>query len=76
MTRYLNLSGNSGVAAYENGRDSIILRFGNGGTYVYTIASAGADNIRRMKNLAAVGEGLSAFVSRNVRGRFAAKLGD
>jgi hypothetical protein len=75
MQPYLNHSGNSGVSAYENGCDSITLSFDGGGTYLYTVQSAGAENIRRMKNLAAVGEGLSAFVSRNVRGRYAAKVG-
>ena len=75
MKRYRNLSGNSGVAAYESGRDSITLQFVDGGEYLYTVESAGAENIRRMRKLAEVGEGLSAFVAQHVRGQYAAKLG-
>ena len=75
MKRYRNLSGNSGVVAYETGRDSITLQFLEGGRYLYTATSAGAANIRQMKALAAAGVGLSTFVVRNVRERYAAKLG-
>ena len=75
MERYRNLAGNSGVAAYEIGADSITVRFQDGDTYLYTNASAGADTIAEMKRLAHAGRGLSSFISRTVRDRYAAKLG-
>jgi len=75
MTRYGNRSGNSGVVAYALGKDSITLKFGEGTVYEYTAESAGRTNIERMKALAASGRGLAAFVTRNVRERYARKLG-
>lgn len=74
MRRYGNRSGNSGVVAYALGKDSITLKFEEGGVYEYTADSAGRTNIERMKALAEDGRGLSAFVVRNVRERYARKL--
>ena len=74
MERYRNLAGNSGVAAYDIGADSITVRFQDGDTYLYTDASAGADNVAEMKRLARAGRGLSSFISRVVRERYAEKL--
>jgi hypothetical protein len=42
MPRYANLSGNSGVAAYETAADSITVRFVEGNSYVYTYENTGA----------------------------------
>ena len=36
MEPYKNLSGNSGVVAYETGPDFIKVQFSDGGVYVYT----------------------------------------
>jgi hypothetical protein len=74
MKRYKNLSGDSGVVAYETGSDSIKVEFADGGLYLYTYASAGAANIEQMKALAASGKGLATFIVRNVREAYAAKL--
>lgn len=74
MVRYKNLSGTSGVAAYETGRDSIAVEFEDGAIYLYTYRSAGRSNIEKMKSLAAVGCGLSTFIARYVRKAYAAKL--
>lgn len=74
MTRYKNLHGNSGVTAYEIGRASITVEFGDGGRYLYTYESAGRTRIERMKLLARAGTGLSAFISRHVRDAYAARL--
>jgi hypothetical protein len=52
MERYRNLGGDSGVAAYENGPDFIRVQFSDGSVYLYTYASAGAQNIEYMKQLA------------------------
>jgi hypothetical protein len=74
MQRYKNLSGNSGVAAYELGSDSITVEFEEGSRYVYTDASAGAENIRQMQQLARRGAGLATFINRVVRERYAQRL--
>lgn len=74
MLRYGNLSGDSGVVAYENGSDSIMVQFADGMAYVYTYASAGRGNVETMKRLAASGRGLSTFIVQNVRKRYARKL--
>ena len=74
MQRYKNISGNSGVIAYQIGRDSITIEFEDGAIYRYTYNSAGRSNIEQMKALAAAGSGLSTFVVRHVRKAYAAKL--
>ncbi len=73
MQSYRNLSGRSGVVAYEIGRDSIAVKFNDGWIYLYTERSAGAANIAQMQRLAAAGRGLSTFVSRVVRTQFERK---
>ncbi len=74
MDRYKNLNGNSGVVAYEIGRGSIAVEFHEGHVYLYTNASAGADNIVEMQRLARAGRGLSSFIARVIRDRYAEKL--
>ena len=74
MQRYKNLSGESGVVAYEIGKRSITVRFMNGDRYVYTDQSAGADNIAEMQRLATLGSGLSTFISQVIRDRYERKL--
>ena len=67
MERYRNIDGDSGVAAYEIGPDYIRVQFKDSSVYLYTYASAGSHNIDQMKKLAAAGDGLNAFINRNVR---------
>ena len=74
MQRYNNLSGQSGVLAYEIGKDSITIEFVGGERYLYTARSAGAENIAKMQELARAGRGLSTFVSQHIRTRYARKL--
>ena len=74
MTRYRNLSGHSGVVAYETTPDSITLTFVGGERYVYTDARPGRATVDRMKTMAAEGQGLSTFVSRHVREDYERKL--
>lgn len=74
MQRYGNLSGNSGVLAYRTRPHGIEIQFEDGGVYLYTYRSAGRDNIEHMKVLARAGKGLSTFVVRNVREKYAAKM--
>ena len=67
MKRYLNLSGDSGVVAYELRQDAIKVKFrGSDRVYVYSHASAGATHVARMKRLAEKGKGLSAYISQHV----------
>ncbi len=73
MERYKNLSGHSGVVAYEIGRDFIKVQFTEGTVYVYTEASAGLRHITHMKNLARNGRGLSSFISTTVHEAYARK---
>jgi len=74
MQRYKNLSGESGVLAYEIGDRSITVRFTGGDRYLYTDQSTGADNIAEMQRLATLGSGLSTFISQVVKDRYDHKL--
>lgn len=74
MTEYKNLSGDSGVAAYELAEHSIQVEFQGGDVYLYTRDSVGEENLVRMKKLADAGKGLSTFISQHVRGKFAEKI--
>jgi len=57
--------------AYESGPDFIRLLFRDSSeVYTYSVRSAGRANIETMKRLAGAGEGLTSFVSRNVRNLF------
>ena len=74
MERYGNISGKSGVTAYQSHRDSGVVRFKDGWTYEYTAQSAGAAVVAKMKRLAAAGRGLSTFISQEVGMRYARKF--
>ncbi len=74
MQHYKNLSGESGVLAYEIGDRDITIRFSGGERYLYTDQSAGADNITEMQRLATLGSGLSTYISQVVKERYARKL--
>jgi hypothetical protein len=74
MTPYKNLSGKSGVVAYELGTDSINIEFVGGAVYRYDYDHAGRDAIQAMKMLAEAGEGLSTFISQQVGDAYAEKL--
>ncbi len=71
MQTYSNLSGNSGVVAFEAGPDFIRVRFVDGDTYLYTYRSASAENVEEMKTRAVSGKGLSTFISTTVKGGYA-----
>jgi hypothetical protein len=69
---------NEGIESYETGDDFIRIKFStpsrSGGTlYKYSYASAGKDNIERMKQLAEAGEGLSPFITANTRKSYETK---
>jgi hypothetical protein len=74
MKPYRNRSGRSGVSAYAIGDGFILVRFVNDGTYEYTDAEPGRTHVRNMQRLAEAGIGLSTYISRFVRERYARKL--
>ncbi len=73
MERYANLGGDSSVVGYEIGNDFIRVQFSDGSIYLYTYASAGEGNIEQMKIFARNGQGLNAFINKNVRKAYARK---
>lgn len=73
MERYKNWGGNSGVFAFTNGADYIVVQFIKGGTYRYSYRSAGRENIEQMKALAAQGQGLGTFINKYVRNAYESK---
>jgi len=70
MIPYKNITGNSGVVGYDPGKDFIVIQFVNNVIYRYSYASAGMDNVEKMKLLARSGKGLSTFISRNVKDKY------
>lgn len=62
---YFNKAGNSGVASYDLGAESISVRFVGGRTYVYTDASCGSRAVGVMRSLARAGRGLATYIARN-----------
>ncbi|MDV6168771.1 hypothetical protein R1T16_10065 [Flavobacterium sp. DG1-102-2] len=70
MEHYKNISGNSGVTAYEIKDESVRVQFGHDSVYLYTYASAGKRNIEKMKKLAVEGAGLSTYISRHVKDKY------
>ncbi|MFK2905934.1 hypothetical protein ISP17_18385 [Dyella ginsengisoli] len=74
MKPYRNLSGKSGVAAYESGDGFIRVRFVHNGTYEYTHERPGHRHVTNMQQLAEAGRGLATYISRFVRERYARKL--
>lgn len=73
MEPYKNLSGESGVAAYELGPDYIRVQFADGPVYTYDYRSTGRGNVEQMKRLAKAGRGLCSFISQAVGKNFAYK---
>lgn len=73
MEHYANLSGKSGIAAFEISADSITVLFKDGGHYLYTFASTGAHNVLAMQKLAKAGSGLNSYIMRNSRMGYAKK---
>jgi hypothetical protein len=70
MRPYANLSGDSGILAYEPGPTFIRVQFRSGAPYVYTYESVGRENVERMKELAVRGRGLGTFISQHREVRY------
>jgi hypothetical protein len=74
MTSYANLSGHSGVVAYEIRDEGIVIQFRKGGKYLYNYDIPGRPEVDEMKHLAVTGRGLATYINKNVGKRFAKKL--
>jgi len=74
MKPYRNLSGASGVTAYEIDENYIDVEFVDGHAYRYDYAVTGRSNVEKLKSLALSGRGLSTYISRVVRNAYAARL--
>lgn len=74
MVYYRNLSGASGVRAYEINQTQIAVQFTTGWVYVYDYVSTGANNVEYMKTLAINGKGLNNFIKTRVNKNFARKF--
>ena len=75
MQRYRDVAGESGIVAYEFGKNYIRVQFKEGGTYRYTYRSTGSRNVERMKLLATCGVGLTTYINQYVKERYAEKEG-
>jgi hypothetical protein len=74
MERYRDLSGNTGIAAFEIRDDAIVLRFKEGGTYLYDWRKPGWHHVEAMKLRARAGRGLTTYLNQQVRDNYAARL--
>ena len=73
MTPYLRLAGETGVTAFHIRAEAIEVRFVDGYIYTYSYAVPGRVHVEAMKLLAREGRGLSTYISRNVREKYAAR---
>ena len=64
MLLYKNLSGDSGIKAFEIGDDYIIVEFTNGEHYMYTNEITSKTEVDRMKELAIAGQGLNSMLAK------------
>ena len=74
MKRYKDITGHSGVTAYEADGESITVEFNHDAMYLYTYASAGKRTIEKMKRLAEEGKGLSTYISQVVKDKFETQI--
>ena len=66
MHPHRNIESHSEVAAHEIDADYITLEFSDGSARRCTYASAGQENVERMKGLATAGQRLYKFISTTV----------
>ena len=74
MERYNNGGRSTGAVAYQIVNDGIEVKFQDDSVYLYTKEATGADNVEKMRKLAAEGRGLTSFINREVKKRYAKKL--
>lgn len=63
----------TGVVAYSFDKDSITLFFHEGWYYLYDRDKPGAGHVKKMKELAKQGYGLSTYISQHVRENYRKK---
>lgn len=73
MTKYKNLSKNSGVKAFEIGTDYIKVQFINSLIYLYNYSKPGRSYVEEMKKLAEKGIGLNTYISKYIKKNYAKK---
>ncbi|KYG60985.1 hypothetical protein AZI86_18920 [Bdellovibrio bacteriovorus] len=74
MKPYKNISGKSGVIAYEIRERSIVVVFVGGDSYLYDYVRTGKREVEKMKELALQGWGLATYISMHVKDRYAQKI--
>lgn len=74
MKKYRNITGNSGITAYDISLKGISVEFNYDAVYLYTYSSAGKKVIEKMKQLATEGQGLSTYISQYVKDKFETQL--
>lgn len=73
MEKYMNLSGKSGVVAYEIGSDFIRVQFKDGSVYLYIYENPGKFDVEKMKELARQGSGLNSYINKQVKNNYQKK---
>jgi hypothetical protein len=67
METYRDRDGDSGINGFEIAASSITVLFNTGKTYSYSYKRAGIRHVENMKVLARQGDGLNAYINKNVR---------
>lgn len=70
MTKYKNLSKESGIVQYEILEYGIRVEWQGGAVYYYSNTSSGSEHISEMKRLAVKGRGLATYISQHVRDHY------
>jgi hypothetical protein len=71
---YLSRREKSGVSAYLDGGDFIIVEFRHEHAYLYNQTEPGRKHVRIMKRLAAAGRDLTTYINQHVRTNYAQQL--
>lgn len=71
---YAGLAGDTGIRSYALVPGGILLTFTDGRRYRYDATRPGARDVRNMVRLARKGIGLTTYINRYVRERYAARL--
>jgi len=64
----------SGIAAYAEGKDYIVIQFKTGQRYRYDFAQPGRRHVAKMKALAHRTSGLTTYINQHVRENYSRKL--
>ncbi len=67
MKKYKNISGSSGIIAYDIDAAWIKVKFIPGPVYKYSYSKPGKQHVEKMKKLAKEGSELATYISKYVR---------